>query len=93
MSLKSLKIGEGPVLIAGPTASGKSSLAMEIADQFGGQIVNADAIQVFDGWRVLTARPSKADELLFSHRLYGHVPINGDYSVGHWIRDIRPILD
>ena len=92
MSLKSLKIGEGPVLIAGPTASGKSSLAMEIADRFGGQIVNADAIQVFDGWRVLTARPSKADELVFSHRLYGHVPINGDYSVGHWIRDIRPIL-
>lgn len=93
MSLKSLNIGEGPVLIAGPTASGKSSLAMEIADQYGGQIVNADAIQVFDGWRVLTARPSEADEQAFRHRLYGHVPVDGDYSVGHWLRDISPIFN
>ncbi len=93
MSLKSLNIKEGPILIAGPTASGKSSLAMKIANKFGGQIVNADAIQVFDGWRVLTARPSQADEEQFVHRLYGHIPVDGDYSVGHWIRDIKSILD
>jgi len=93
VSLKSLNIKEGPILIAGPTASGKSSLAMKIANKFGGQIVNADAIQVFDGWRVLTARPSQADEEQFVHRLYGHIPVDGDYSVGHWIRDIKSILD
>ncbi|MDG1430712.1 MAG: tRNA (adenosine(37)-N6)-dimethylallyltransferase MiaA [Paracoccaceae bacterium] len=85
-------IGDGPVLIAGPTASGKSSLAMEIASQFGGQIVNADAIQVFDEWRVLTARPSKDDEAAFPHKLYGHVPLDGEYSVGHWLRDVEPLL-
>ena len=51
-----------PVLIAGPTASGKSALALEIAARHGGVIVNADAIQVFENWRVLTARPSKEDE-------------------------------
>jgi len=90
--LKSLQITDGPILIAGPTASGKSSLAIEIADRFGGQIVNADAIQVFDGWRILTARPSEEDEQQFPHRLYGHVPIDGDYSVGHWLRDVAPIL-
>lgn len=85
-------IGDGPVLIAGPTASGKSSLAMRIASEHGGQIINADAIQVFDGWRVLTARPSIEDEGTCPHRLYGHVPVDGDYSVGHWLRDIAPIL-
>ena len=85
-------IGNGPVLIAGPTASGKSALAMQIAAEYGGQIVNADAIQVFDGWRVLSARPSQEDEAEFPHRLYGHIPIDGKYSVGHWLRDIAPIL-
>lgn len=86
-------IGEGPVLIAGPTASGKSSLALEIAARFGGQIINGDAIQVFDEWRVLTARPSEADEAACPHRLYGHVPLDGDYSVGHWLRDVQPLLE
>jgi len=81
-----------PVLIAGPTASGKSALALEIAARHGGVIVNADALQVFDGWRVLTARPSLADETRTEHRLYGHVPYDGRYSVGHWLRQIAPIL-
>lgn len=81
-----------PVLIAGPTASGKSALAMQIARDQGGVIVNADALQVFAGWRVLTARPSPADEADLPHRLYGHVPYAGDYSVGHWLRDLAPIL-
>ena len=92
MHIELPEIADGPVLIAGPTASGKSSLAMEIAARFGGQIVNADAIQVFDEWRVLTARPSVEDEAAFVHRLYGHVPLAGDYSVGHWLRDVEPLL-
>ncbi|WP_076625439.1 MULTISPECIES: tRNA (adenosine(37)-N6)-dimethylallyltransferase MiaA [Salipiger] len=81
-----------PVLIAGPTASGKSALALEIAARQGGVIVNADAIQVFSDWRVLTARPSRAEEAQAPHRLYGHVPGTEPYSVGQWLRDLEPIL-
>lgn len=81
-----------PVLIAGPTASGKSSLALKIAQEKGGVIVNADAIQVYDHWRVLTARPSVEDESIAKHLLYGHIPYTQNYSVGHWLRDIEPIL-
>jgi tRNA dimethylallyltransferase len=83
---------EAPVLLAGPTASGKSALAMEIADRTGGTIVNADALQVFADWRILTARPTPADEAAIPHRLYGHVPGTEPYSVGHWLRDLRPLL-
>ena len=81
-----------PVLIAGPTASGKSALALAIARAQGGVVVNADALQVFDGWRLLTARPSDADLAQAPHALYGHVPLQGDYSVGHWLRDVAPLL-
>ncbi|MCR8547315.1 tRNA (adenosine(37)-N6)-dimethylallyltransferase MiaA [Salipiger sp. P9] len=81
-----------PVLIAGPTASGKSALALEIAERQGGVIVNADAIQVFSDWRVLTARPSEAEESRAPHRLYGHVPGDCAYSVGAWLRDLAPLL-
>ena len=82
-----------PVLIAGPTASGKSALALKIAAQGGGVIVNADALQVFDGWRLLTARPSDDDLAQAEHLLYGHVPFNRDYSVGRWLREVGQILD
>lgn len=81
-----------PVLIAGPTASGKSALALRIAQDQGGVIVNADAIQVFANWRVLTARPSPADEARVPHQLYGHVPGDAPYSVGHWLRAVAPLL-
>lgn len=83
---------ETPVLIAGPTASGKSALALEIAARQGGVIVNADALQVYEGWRVLTARPSKAEEAAHPHRLYGHVAFEAEYSVGAWLREVLPLL-
>ena len=83
---------ELPVLIAGPTASGKSALAMEIVARDGGVIVNADAIQVYDNWRILTARPSAADEAALPHALYGHVAYDHAYSVGEWLRELRPML-
>ncbi|MCL4105476.1 UNVERIFIED_CONTAM: hypothetical protein GTU68_055607 [Idotea baltica] len=83
---------ERPVLIAGPTASGKSALALEIVETSGGIIVNADALQVFDGWRIVTARPDAADQAQADHALYGHVPFDASYSVGTWLRDIRPFL-
>lgn len=81
-----------PVLIAGPTASGKSALALAIAQAQGGVIINADAIQVFDDWRILTARPSVEDEMRAKHLLYGHIPGTQAYSTGHWLRDVAPLL-
>ena len=89
--MKSLD-GTRPVLIAGPTASGKSALALKIAAKLGGPIINADAMQVFADWRVLTARPSEKDEAAWPHALYGHVPGNTNYSVGHWLREVAPLL-
>ncbi|MEQ5868741.1 tRNA (adenosine(37)-N6)-dimethylallyltransferase MiaA [Sagittula sp. NFXS13] len=81
-----------PVLIAGPTASGKSALALEIAERQGGVVVNADALQVFDDWRVLTARPSVAEEACAPHRLYGHIAGSTAYSVGDWLREVASVL-
>jgi tRNA dimethylallyltransferase len=81
-----------PVLIAGQTASGKSHLALEIAETQGGIIINADAIQVYKNWRILTARPSDTDESKIKHKLYGHVDGATEYSVGSWIKEIKEIL-
>ena len=83
---------EAPVLIAGPTASGKSALAMELAARDGRLIINADALQVYENWRILTARPSPADEAALPHALYGHVGRDQTYSVGHWLREATPFL-
>lgn len=81
-----------PVLIAGPTASGKSALALAIAEAQGGVIVNADALQVFDAWPILTAQPSPADRRRAPHLLYGHLPHDAAYSVGDWLRAVAPLL-
>ncbi|MDF3606451.1 tRNA (adenosine(37)-N6)-dimethylallyltransferase MiaA [Paracoccus sp. DMF-8] len=76
------------VVIAGPTASGKSALALRIAREQGGTVVNADALQIWDCWRVLTARPSVHDEARAPHALYGHVAPGRSYSVGDWLADV-----
>ncbi|MEO0753044.1 MAG: tRNA (adenosine(37)-N6)-dimethylallyltransferase MiaA [Pseudomonadota bacterium] len=81
-----------PVLIAGPTASGKSSLALDIARRQGRAIVNADAIQVFENWRILTARPSEADVAVAPHHLYGHIAGDTAYSVGQWLRELEGLV-
>lgn len=81
-----------PVLIAGPTASGKSALALAIARAGGGVIVNADASQIYDCWRTLTACPSPKEEALAPHALYRHLPFDAPYSAGHWLRDVAPFL-
>ena len=83
---------EQPVLIAGPTASGKSALALEIAQTQGGVIVNADASQVYDCWQVITARPSDEEMAVAPHHLYGHISAEANYSTGHWLREIAPLL-
>jgi tRNA dimethylallyltransferase len=81
-----------PVLIAGPTASGKSALALALAETQGGVIVNADASQVYDCWRVISARPSIEEEARAQHMLYGHISAHQAYSVGHWLREVGDIL-
>lgn len=82
------------VLIAGPTASGKSRLALAIAAAAGrpAVIVNADAMQVYAELRVLTARPTAAEERRAPHRLFGHVSAATRYSAGAWLRDVREVL-
>ncbi|MCR8827299.1 tRNA (adenosine(37)-N6)-dimethylallyltransferase MiaA [Pseudosulfitobacter koreensis] len=82
-----------PVLISGPTASGKSGLALAIAEAQGGVIVNADASQVYDCWQVVTARPGAADLARAPHLLYGHVAYDAAYSAGHWLREVAPLLE
>jgi tRNA dimethylallyltransferase len=84
---------EAPVLIAGPTASGKSALAMKLAARDGRVIVNADALQVYANWRILTARPTPEDAAALPHALYGHVAPDAAYSVGHWLREVKPFLN
>lgn len=79
-------------LIAGPTASGKSRLAMDMAASFGAVILNADSQQLYADLRVLSARPSEADEAEAEHRLYGVADAAEAWSVGRWTRAVMPVL-
>jgi tRNA dimethylallyltransferase len=81
------------VLIAGPTASGKSARALRLARERGAVIVNADALQVYTTLRIITARPSDDDLALASHRHYGTVDPARRYSTGDWVRDVSLIRD
>ncbi len=81
-----------PLLIAGPTASGKSALALRLALRDGGCVINADALQVYGGLRVVTARPSPEEEAQAPHRLYGALPPTAPWSVGDWLRALRGVL-
>ncbi|MBB2831462.1 UNVERIFIED_ORG: tRNA dimethylallyltransferase [Rhizobium esperanzae] len=83
---------ENAILITGPTASGKSALAVELAKRYGGAVVNADSMQVYDTLRVLTARPSEEEMQGVPHHLYGHVPAGAAYSTGAWLRDVSALL-
>jgi tRNA A37 N6-isopentenylltransferase MiaA len=74
----------GAVLIAGPTASGKSALALALAESLGGTIINADSMQVYRDLRIITARPTAEEEARVPHRLYGHVDAGVSYSTGRW---------
>jgi tRNA dimethylallyltransferase len=80
------------VLIAGPTASGKSALALALAEKIGGAIVNADSMQVYRHLRIITARPTPQDEARVPHLLYGHVDESENYSVGLYCRDAAAAL-
>jgi tRNA dimethylallyltransferase len=82
-----------PILLTGPTASGKSELAMRLAERDTGTVINADALQVYACWRILSARPSAQDTARAPHALYGHVPAQVRYSVGQWLDDLGPVLE
>jgi len=80
------------ILIAGPTASGKSALALELAAKLGGVIINADSMQVYRDLRIITARPTPDEEKRVPHRLYGHVDAAENYSVGRWFGEAAAAL-
>jgi tRNA dimethylallyltransferase len=80
------------VLIAGPTASGKSALALELAAKLRGVIINADSMQVYRDLRIITARPTEEEEARQPHKLYGHVDAAENYSVGRWLRDAQAAI-
>ena len=80
------------MLIAGPTASGKSALALTLAESFGGTVINADSMQVYKDLQIITARPGKAEEARVPHRLYGHVDASENYSAGRWLAEARATL-
>ena len=72
------------VIVAGPTASGKSALALDIAERFDGVVINADSMQVYRELSILTARPDAADEARAPHRLYGVLSAAEACSAGRW---------
>jgi tRNA dimethylallyltransferase len=80
------------VLIAGPTASGKSALALELAQATGGVIINTDSMQVYRDLRVITARPTPEEEVVVPHRLYGHIDAAVNFSAGSWLADVALVL-
>src|SRR5437763_6925942 len=80
------------VMLAGPTASGKSALALALAETLGGTIINADSMQVYRDLRIISARPTPAEEACVPHRLYGHVDAAENYSVGRWCVDAGAAL-
>ena len=83
---------EKPVIIAGPTASGKSALALHIAKAQGGVIVNADALQAYKGWPILTAQPDATDLAKAPHVLYDHAEFDASFTLGDWLRGLAPYL-
>jgi tRNA dimethylallyltransferase len=80
------------ILIAGPTASGKSALALTLAEKLGGVIVNADSMQVYRDLRVITARPTPAEQRRLPHLLYGHIDAAENFSVGRWCEEAAAAL-
>src|SRR5580704_17523689 len=80
------------LLIAGPTASGKSALALTLAEKLGGTIINADSMQVYRDLRIITARPTPEEEARVPHLLYGEVDAAENYSAGRWYGDVRAAI-
>ncbi|AGA64631.1 tRNA delta(2)-isopentenylpyrophosphate transferase [Liberibacter crescens BT-1] len=80
------------ILITGPTASGKSGFALQLADKYNGEIINADSMQVYDIIQILTSRPSIQDMRGIPHHLYGHIFPGDSYSTGEWLRCAKKMI-
>ncbi len=80
------------ILIAGPTASGKSSFAIKMAQKINGEIINADSMQVYKELKILTARPKKKDQFNIKHHLYGFQSVKKNFSTGNWIKSVLKII-
>ena len=93
MAISGRRVGQKAVLIAGPTASGKSALALAVAERLGGTVINADSMQVYRDLRIITARPTPAEEERVPHFLYGHVDAAENYSVGRWCVDAAAAIE
>ena len=74
------------ILIYGPTASGKSKFAVELAKKINGEIINADSMQVYKELKILSARPYKKDYKKIRHHLYGFQNVKKNFSTGHWLK-------
>ena len=74
------------VLISGPTASGKSNFAIKIAKKINGEIINADSMQVYKQFKILTARPGKKEQENIKHYLYGVIELDKNFSTGQWLK-------
>ncbi len=74
------------ILISGPTASGKSKFAVKLAKKINGEIINADSMQVYEQFKILTARPNKEEQRKIRHHLYGHIGANRNFSTGTWLK-------
>lgn len=90
--MRNLDRKQDAILITGPTASGKSALAVRLAREHDGVVVNADSMQVYDTLNILTARPQPEDTGGIDHRLYGHVPAGAAYSTGDWQREVTGLV-
>ena len=74
------------ILLAGPTASGKSKLAIKLARHFNGEIINADSMQIYKEISILTSKPSIEDTKIIKHHLYGFNSVKKKFSTGHWLQ-------
>ncbi len=77
------------ILIAGPTASGKSKLALLLAKKINGELINADSMQIYKEFKVLSSRPNQKDEKIIKHHLYGFLSVTKYFSVGDWLIDVK----
>ncbi len=80
------------ICIAGPTASGKSAWAVRLAKKHGGEIINADSMQVYADLQILSARPTSSEMAGVPHHLFGHIDGAERYSAGHWVREVMPVI-
>ena len=80
------------IIIAGPTASGKSDLALELAKKINGSIINSDSIQIYKDLKILSARPNLSQRNQIKHYLYGFVDSNDSYSVGRWLTNVKETI-